>query len=393
MSRLVFFNNTATVDNASSTYSTPKAVPSEQIAIMDAAGNNLDLTGANATTQMRVVQGNDDGPAVLSPIFKKSDIKAVNTVVYLAPAAQITTVGFDGTSGDIAVTAGEDYRVKIVRLLDDEKTGSEPFPRISASYTAKTGDTPFTIADKIAGLFNANDRAKVNVEALSQETSSQIQDDDGTPANVTFAVTKGSATIVGTVTAAASIAGVVAGSYIRLGHATDDAYPVYKVKSVGTASGTTQEVVLERPYSGATATGVAGGVLAGAPLAGDAAGIKITAEDTGVSFATALSEAFADTSPVAAQTPDPGSGTYAQALEDEKNAQGSQGFLYRHTPFQGEKPEFFADSSLTYDIVVIRVNDDITDNIVRDSNIEMRLYFKQGELAGASADLATFFGV
>lgn len=393
MSRLVFFNNTATVDAAGTAYSTPKNVPDGQIAIMDAIGNNLDLTGANATDEVRVVQGNADGPAVISPIFKKDDIIKLTTLVYRAPAAQITTVGYDGSTGDITVTAGEDYRVKIVRLQDGEKTGSEPFPRISASYTAKTGDTPFTIANAIAKQFNANSRAKSNVDALSAETSAQLQDTNGTPANVTLAVTHGSSTVVGTVTSGQAIAGLSVGDYIRIGHATDDSYGVYQVKSIGTASGTTQEVVLARPYSGATATGVAVGVLDGAPLAGDAAGIRITSQDTGVPFQTALSSAFGDTSPVAAQDPDPGSGSYAQALEDEKNAQGSQGFLYRHTPFQGEKPEFFADSSLTYDIVVIRVADDITPNIVRDSAMELRLYFKAGELSSAAADLATFFGV
>ena len=64
------------------------------------------------------------------------------------------------------------------------------------------------------------------------------------------------------------------------------------------------------------------------------------------------------------------------------------------TPFQAEKPEFFADSILTYDHVTILYITNTTENIAKSNKyVEIVLLFKQGELASASADLATFFGV
>lgn len=405
--RFALFNNTATVDDASTSYANPNELPKGQIGIFDAEdGGNLDLTGANATDKMIIAQGVASGKSpVKSQILEKSKIKKVVTKTYQASAAQKTFVGFNGVDGSIVNGAGE-YLLKLVNVTQ----GFEPFPVMSLSYTAVASKTPYEIAVELAKLAASNSRFFVKVDALAEEATSQLQDDDGTPANITLDVTNGYDVVKATVTAGADVNASV-GDYIRIGHASDDEYPLYKITAIEANGGAQTElsITLDRPYAGDTATGVAAGSTSTAPVAGDNAGlslvgavptpdseqgISVQTEDEVVSFSTALSEDFGSTEVRADTAPSIGTGTYLQALEIEKNSQASEGFFYRATPFQAEKPEFFADSSLTYDQVTVLYETNTTPNIAKSNKyVEIVLFFKQGELAGATADLATFFGV
>lgn len=381
--RIILFNNVADVDDGAPSLSNPNDVPDGQISVLDVDGSgNLDLTGANATDRMQFVQGNSEGRPVVSPIIKKSDVLSAHTVVYRAPAKQETSVGFDGSSGDIGATAGEDYILKLAQT--GNSIGAEPYPRVSASHYAATGDTPYDIASGIARNAALNDKFFADVDALVEVSSAQAT--TAGPANITLDIKKGAS--AGEVSGAPN--NFSAGDYLRIGHATDDAYPVYKVKSL---DGTT--VVLDRPYAGASGATIALGVLSAAPTASDAAGLSILAQEAGIGFVTAVSDAFSD-GPVSVATPDKGSGSYSQVRKLEEDAGNAYaGFFDRYTPLQNEKPRYFADSSLTYDIVVVKVKNNTTRNIggPEGTHYELHLAFKAGELSSASADIATFLGV
>lgn len=408
--RFALFNNTATVDDGSTSYANPNELPKAQIGIFDAEnGGNLDLTGANATAKMIIAQGVAEGASpVKSQILEKSLIEKVVTKTYTASQAQKTIVGFNGTDGSIEAGAG-DYLLKVVNVTQ----GFEPYPVYNLSYTADADKTPFEIAVALAKLAASNPRVFVDVDVLAEESTSQLQDDDGGgPANITLDVTHGYDVVQATVTAGADVDASV-GDYIRIGHASDDAFPLYKITDIeaGSAGTTKLAITLDRPYAGDTDTGVAAGSTSTAPAAGDGAGLTITGdiptpdavagegvdkdEDDGVvSFRTALSEDFGDTEVRASQAPKIGTGSYLQVSSIEKNSQASEGFFYRMTPFKAEKPEFFADPDLTYDVVTILYRTNTTANIAKSNKyVEIVLAFKAGELASAGADLSTFFGV
>ena len=95
-------------------------------------------------------------------------------------------------------------------------------------------------------------------------------------------------------------------------------------------------------------------------------GISITSSPLAQSFSTSLSESLAG----ATFTPTPtaplfGTGTYNHVRYLEENSQAGQGFLYRMTPFQAEKPVFYSDPALTYDLVSILYRTNTTPNIAK----------------------------
>jgi len=123
-------------------------------------------------------------------------------------------------------------------------------------------------------------------------------------------------------------------------------------------------------------------------------GISITSSPLAQSFSTSLSESLAG----ATFTPTPtaplfGTGTYNHVRYLEENSQAGQGFLYRMTPFQAEKPVFYSDPTLTYDLVSILYRTNTTPNIAKSNKyVEYILAYEAGTLAGASASWETVFG-
>lgn len=399
----LFFNNNNTVDDASVEYTNPGQVPSEQIAILDAdAGTNLDLTGANASDRMIIVQGNDDGQAMRSHVIEKDKIEAVISQNYTAPVKQQTHVGYDGTDGTIVNGEGT-YEVKVV----DVTNGYLPNETMRMEMSADSGDTEYQIAKALAKAAADNPRFFVDVDVLVDESTTQLVDTTA-GSNVTLRTQKGSSIVVATVTSG-EVPDASEGDYIRIGHATDTSYPVYEIENIESNDGseTEIEITLDREYAGDSATGVAAGSTSTAPADGDAAGLQITGDTPkpsnleGIekekvsevtSFRTALSEDFGDTEIQATATPKSGSGSYEQIADLERNTQGGQSFYHRATPFQAEKPEFFADSSTDYDMVTVRVRTNTTPNIAKSNKyVDYILAWDTG--ASIGTQLETFFGV
>jgi hypothetical protein len=123
-------------------------------------------------------------------------------------------------------------------------------------------------------------------------------------------------------------------------------------------------------------------------------GISITSSPLAQSFSTSLSESLAG----ATFTPTPtaplfGTGTYNHVRYLEENSQAGQGFLYRMTPFQAEKPVFYSDPALTYDLVSILYRTNTTPNIAKSNKyVEYILAYEAGTLANDSVDWEAVFG-
>jgi len=122
-------------------------------------------------------------------------------------------------------------------------------------------------------------------------------------------------------------------------------------------------------------------------------GISITSSPLAQSFSTSLSESLACAT-FTAVAPAFGSGTYNHVRYLEETSQGGQGFLYRATPFRAEKPVFYSDPNLTYDLLRILYRTNTTPNIAK-SNTYVE-YILAVTSVGSFADLEylrdTFFG-
>lgn len=250
-----------------------------------------------------IAQGTFDGCIISDPIVAKH-VRQYRGQEYVAPVKQVTYVGYNGTSGDLAVQAsianGDEAMVTVVNTTD----GRQQFPKrrytgIMAGSDADY-DVALSIVNNIIGVLNNNDHIVIG-EIVGTGTVTEF----GDAADPTF--TNGSAvvTFAGNVTLAAGTFVVNSGA-------------IYKI-AVGVAAGTT--ITLDRPYQGETVTVDQSATVdvAGAIASITALGIKLTAKNNGEHFKVAVSGVLAG-SPISYVTSyNPGSGTYADilALEEE----------------------------------------------------------------------------
>ena len=145
MSRTILFNNNATVPAAASGVTSPADVAEGRIAAFDAddfASGTLDLTepldeGINTIV---FVQGGKEQPISTSYISVE-DIKSVHPVPYVAPVAQVTTIGVETGEGEATIKVVEASR------------GYKPHRRISASVILD-GKTQEQITNEFVNLLN-----------------------------------------------------------------------------------------------------------------------------------------------------------------------------------------------------------------------------------------------
>lgn len=403
MNRLVLFNNSNTVDDGSNNEPDPTQIPDQQISIFNAddiASGPLDLTGANATDRMIIVQGDDESPFV-TQVINKSQIKRVISKDYQPYVNQVTNIGFSGSGSlDLNVMDGDAYS-KVTRL----DKGFEQFPRATADITVLASDTSYDVANKLASAYNSLGGAKsfVRAEALVNESSTQLVDNDATPANITIDAIEGEKVVVAHVTAGADV-DAAAGDYIRIGHATDLNYPVYKIEAIEVNGGAQTElnITLDRPYGSKSASGLAAGTLDSNDLSAVEAGVELTAKDlsevsdyvesdAAISFNTALSPDFAGTTVSIASDPKTGSGGYEQMRQEERKAAGMQSGFYNRNYFP-QTPEYYAKQGTNYDVVIVLVELD-NDNAVVNQNRYLELVLAFDEGANIGTQLETFFGV
>jgi len=133
-------------------------------------------------------------------------------------------------------------------------------------------------------------------------------------------------------------------------------------------------------------------ILTGAtPSLATQEGIHILGSSTAQSFSTSLSESLGEATLASTAAPSFGTGTYNQVRYLEENSQAGQGFLYRMTPFQAEKPVFYSDPVLTYDLVSILYRTNTTPNIAK-SNKYVEYILAYNSAIVAKADWETVLG-
>lgn len=344
-----------------------------------------------------------DGKMQWSDIIKAKSIKSINTLRYTAAANQLDYVGYNGTTGSIDAINNNFYTLRLYMLPLD----TAGFAQQKIKWGVYKSDSSATQAEIAAGvaenliksLSKEPEKIKfgtdnIKVELVNSGTS--IATSGGT-----IAVTKGSqyVTILGTGADAGKYdtdgATIVAGDYIRFGHATTKTYPVYKVDSVVSGGGATTMVVkLNLPYQGSTDTAIAAasvGVIAAASL-GDF-GIKLT----GATFkfdppkfgyslprwTTTLAD-FGSTTVTNTTVASEGNGTYEWVAGLEQQLQGNEGNFYRaQVPYPTFRAE--AVSGGTYATVCIEFQDEMGTTLGTNANSYKQLY-----IACAKGNAATY---
>ena len=219
-----------------------------------------------------------------TPLYKFNDVNVANWAEFCLPVKQVTTVGYNGTDGDIedvvtAVAINDNFDLSVMETTE----GYQPYPTWGYSYTAISGDVLSDVVSALVAQIN-NDQSAQNKENEPLVIAEMIVAGTATiiPSSLTLAVVNGSASV----TFSGTGHGVVAGDLLRIGGA---GAAVYKVAS----SDATAVVVLDSVYVGTTDAAVANASLHEMTVL-TAQGIQLTAKETGDTFHVALKEELAD---------------------------------------------------------------------------------------------------
>jgi hypothetical protein len=328
------------------TVATPSTIADGAIAVTTLDGvilNASSYTGFTTlpdTTPLVFVQGQGSTkPLIKTAPFSKKDVLVAKGKLYASPNQQISTVGYNGTSGNI-VNPG--VGTSII-LRNTFKTNfyqfSDKLMESIVGYKVTAADTIFTLADaltkraiqdvqkyvnipfKVERLFNGTRTAAT--AANTGTSRSIVVVATGTP-TVSVAATNASAVVTLSVSASTiSSVNFVAGDYIELAGET------YKITAIGATGGTSISITLDVAYQGPTATVAAANVkfwngtpdytacgiqFTGLPQAKFAPNIFRYETSKFVTTATNFS-----TTPIvnAATVPTEGSGVYEQIAEEE----------------------------------------------------------------------------
>lgn len=397
----------------------------KEVATTLTAGANIDAEIAGCTVGESVVTSPGgvivDAAGTLPKQFKIGQVRANNTVLWsdiidpkyvqsidafrtVAATQQLDYIGYNGTANALSVINDNIYTIRLYMIPTDTAGFSQQKVK-RAIYKSDSTATQAEIAagltsNLITNLSKEPETVKygtnnIKVERVSSGTS--IATSGGT-----IAVSKGSAyvTILGTGADAGKYdtdgSTIVAGDYLRFGHATTKTYPVYKVESVVSGGGATTMVVkLDIPYQGTSDAAIAAasvGVIPAATALASDFGIKLTGstfkfdvpkfgyylprwktnlQDCG---STVITE-----SAVALE----GAGTYEQVAYMEQQFQGNEGNYYRaQVPY----PTFRTDavSGASYGMIVIKYFDRMTTTLGSQEDSLKTLYIACTETADAT---------
>lgn len=313
--------------------------------IVDAAGT---LPKQFKVGQVRSVNGANT--VLWSDILDPKYIKSIDAFRTVAATQQLDYIGYNGTSGAIEEINDNIYTIRLY-MKPTDTAGFAQIKVKRADYQSDSSANQDEIALGLANTLIKNlqkepEKVKYGTDNIKVEvvcSGTSIATSGGT-----IAVVKGSqyVTILGTGADAgmynADGATIVAGDYIRFGHATTKTYPVYKVEEVVSGGGATTMVVkLSIPYQGTSNTALAAasaGVIPAATAVASDFGIKLTGSTYKFDvpkfgyylprWVTALQDCGTTTITNSAKATE-GAGTYEQIAYLEQQLQGNEGNFYR----------------------------------------------------------------
>jgi hypothetical protein len=224
-------------------------LPIGAVAVCDMGMRRLDntsYTALAATDKFFIVQGKGaTQPLMKSPAMTKANV-TISASKFKAAVQQVTTVGYNGTTGALPVANNTDFWIKVRKRDNDAANRSQPMSLFAGPVkTDATGtQAELAVALVASGYRNFTNQEPANgylkFEAISSAASAAI-----TGAPTSFGVTYKSRVMTITGTATSNVA---VGDFLRIGGAAVT-NPVYRVTAV-----TATTITLATPYVGDSAT-------------------------------------------------------------------------------------------------------------------------------------------
>jgi len=315
-----------------------------------------------------VVYKNVDGKVISSPMYDYDLLKRKKAKNYAASTEQKTAIGFNGTSGAIAVTNSENYIMHLVRKDWSATWGEHGSYKLLAAYESDASATQTEIAfglltNALKNLGIEKQKSGVEVTKVGLINSATAVTTNDFAGNCVVVNGVAALTVASSGQYATST-DVVVGDYVRLGATTATGITVSaNIYRVTTISGSTTKIyTLDRPVvepSGTYSTGTGTEVVPKATA--EAANWGITLESLPVKFIPGLFKfqnitfdvtigGFGATPVTELTVPYKGVGTYKEVAELEWELSGNRGEGYKVASYPVSQ-NLNATSGKTYDMI------------------------------------------
>jgi len=240
------------------------------VALAKVTDDTVEETNVSTSTTVwyQVVQKLADGTYVRSPKFKPGNC-TISGTSYAAATEQISYWGYNGTSGDLGtITSGNVYTLSV--LLKQTAPTANNTPMIKTIPWQATAATQYNVANGLATIFRKVFKREpypmIKCELVNSGTS--VATSSGVLVCVngskTVTIAEDDANDAGKYDTDGST--MVAGDILRIGHATTNTYPVYKIAAISGAGTSACTITLDREYEGTSESVAAAsaGVIAAA---------------------------------------------------------------------------------------------------------------------------------
>lgn len=221
---------------------TSQNLPAGAVVMVNAGMYRTTLATLSTGDTYHIVQGKGAGePLMKSPAIVKGTEK-ITSKEFIPATQQITTIGYNGTTGSLVAANNQSYYVKVRKNDNDSANQSQPFS-LFAQFKTGASATQEKLAfglvkNGIRNMLLEPANGYLRYEVLTDEAGAAI-----TGTATAFGVTYGSkvVTLDGTVT------NVAVGDLLRLG-GTGLGVPVYKVEAIDSPN----TITLSMAYQGET---------------------------------------------------------------------------------------------------------------------------------------------
>jgi hypothetical protein len=309
---------------------TDQNLPAGSICAVDAGMRHLTTPAALAAAgRYRLVQGRGAGTSLMmSPMISVAG-STVSASKHRVPVQQVSSVGFNGTTGALPKANETDFYIKIRKNDNDAANRSQPMSLFAGPVRTDATANEIELAESLVinGIANFKDEP-ANHYLVFEMLSDGARTAATATAAVTLTFTKGSRAVAAS--AATASTNILVGDYVSTDAAKTSG--VYKV----TAKDAAGNLTLSSAFQGETATIVASAAairIASATAIGAAAGVKLTGvqADFNVNtfrdyYVNRFTVTFSDVSTLVTTTgARTGSGVWQQVAMDEYMSYGFEG--------------------------------------------------------------------
>jgi len=392
-----------------------------KIGVFKNGSSTANTSALSAGDSFKIVYMNVDGKIIESPVYNYNQLKQKNAVNYAAGTEQKSYVGYNGTTGSIAVANSDIYHIHLTRKDWSSTWGEHANVKLVAAYESDAIAAQTEIADALVTnaartLLNEKQKSGTTVTKVGRINSAAVTATNDFLGDATvvqnskvFTVAESLAEDDGGVYATST--NLVVGDYVRIGSVgggtalTSNVYKVTAVSGIGEAVATvTVDIpILEASGTYAAATSdievipAATAAAANWGLMFQSAPVRFSPgmfKYQNVTFDVTLSEAFGSTLVTENTSAYKGIGTYREVAEVEWELRGNRGEGYKVASFPVQL-NLNAQPDKTYDLIYLHFEDDSTVTLDgRSTSFHSMLIATEDESsATAHTNLKTVFGI